>query len=83
MDPSALETALKALEASLLSLETRLDTLSYLLTVFTVVLVLGLVVEYHVDFREFFTGRPRDRREHWPVVVGGVFAVVPWPETNS
>ncbi|HXJ93288.1 MAG TPA: hypothetical protein VMT20_10460 [Terriglobia bacterium] len=76
MDASALESALKALEASLSSLATKLDVLSYVLAFFTAVVVVGLVVEYNVDFREFFTGRPRDRRKHWPVVVGGIMVIL-------
>jgi hypothetical protein len=50
--------------------------LSYVLVGFTVLVVAGLVFEYRPDFREWFTGRPRDRRDPWPVRIGAVLVIL-------
>jgi len=68
MDLSALESALKALEASL-------DSLAHLLMFWTALVVVGLAVEYHEDFKQLLTGRPRTRKR-WPVVVGGALITI-------
>jgi hypothetical protein len=40
------------------------------------VVVVGLFIEYKEDAKEFFTGRPRTRRNHTPVLVGGLLVVL-------
>ena len=76
MTLSDLETELKALDASLSTLSTRLTVLSYILIFCTAVVVAGLVVEYTADFREWATGRPRDRRKRWPTRVGALLVIL-------
>jgi hypothetical protein len=76
MTLSDLETELKALEAHLLTLSTKLTVLSYTLIFCTAIVVVGLVVEYQPDLREWVTGRPRDRRKRWPTRVGALLVIV-------
>lgn len=76
MTLSDLETELKALEAHLLILSTKLTVLSYILIFCTAIVVVGLVVEYQPDLREWVTGRPRDRRKGRPTRVGALLVIV-------
>lgn len=69
MDLSALESCIKALEASL-------GALRPWLVFWNVIVVVGLVVEYHPDIKELVFGRPRTRRKRWPVLVGGGLIVI-------
>ncbi|MGA2074226.1 MAG: hypothetical protein ABSH52_12055 [Terriglobia bacterium] len=76
MTLSDLETELRALEASLSILSTKLTVLSYVLISCTAVVVVGLALEYTPDFKEWITGRPRDRRKRWQTRVGALLVIL-------
>lgn len=76
MTLSDLETELKAFEASLSILSAKLTVLSYILIFCTAVVVVGLILEYTPDFREWITGRPRDRRKRWPTRAGALLVIL-------
>jgi hypothetical protein len=68
MDPSALSTAARSLESSS-------DSLSGWLFFFTLLVVIGLIVEYWHVFRNLLTKRNREAK-HLQEVIGGILITV-------
>jgi hypothetical protein len=76
MDLSAFDSAIRALEVSLSNREASLDLLTYGLILCNVVVLIGLIVEFHEEAIEFGTGRPRTRRRWKLTFLGGVVVIL-------
>jgi len=66
---------LTALESGISNLERLLDTLTVWLFISTLLVVIGLVVEYGHDVKELFTARPYNRKLA-QTVIGGILITV-------
>jgi hypothetical protein len=76
MDLSAFDSAIGILERSVSNREALLDWLTVALIIFDLVVVSGLIIEFHEEAIEFVTGRPRTRRGWKLAFLGGVAVVL-------
>jgi hypothetical protein len=76
MDSSAFDSAIRALDLSVSKGDASLDRLTWWLIACNIIVVVGLFVEYHDDVKEFFTGRPRTRRNWKMSFTGGVLVIL-------
>jgi hypothetical protein len=76
MDLSAFDRAIRALDIAISRRDALLDWLTVGLIICNLVVVAGLVVEFHEDAKQFFTGRPRIRRRWGLAFLGGVAVVL-------